>query len=417
MSRPGKTGAEAIGNTKAAGKYVPWILLLVCLAVFLLMHVLQGSSPFESSDYNTYTLQAMQWRQGKTTIDHDYSYLELAIYRGEYYVSFPPVPSVPIFFLTFIWGENVPGALLLQLYAAAACFILYTILDRRLKSPVISAVWAFLICFASSFLALLQNGAVWYQAQVLAFLLTVAAIERMQKGKITMSLLLFALSVGCRPFNALYGPLLILFGIREHLRDLKVKEIVKRLLPGVLAGLLIAALYAVYNYIRFENIFEFGHRYLPEYSTQGKTQFSLSHIPGNASTFIWGWPWMQTPGGPEIKKFGFSLFLANPVFICLLLWVAKDIAKRRMNAVKVTVISVFLVHVLLFLSHRTGGSFQYGARYFTDCIPYILFYLIATKNNTDEKLSIGITNPPVLEYTLLLGGLVLCFYGSYFVHL
>ena len=418
MNEPRKADAEGLGNAqKEAGKYMPLILLLVCVIFFLLMHVMQDSSPFASSDYNSYTLQAMQWRNGEITIDQDYSYLELAIYQGEYYVSFPPVPSIPIFFLTFIFGENVPDALLLQAYALLACFLVYTVLNRKLRSPGYAAVWAFLICFASSLLALLQNGAVWYQAQVLSFLLTVAAIERMQKGNFTVSLLLYALAVGCRPFNALYGPLLIAYGAIEHLRHTKFKEAFQRLLPGILVGLGIATMYAVYNYIRFDNIFEFGHSYLPEFSTQGKIQFAFSHIPGNASTFIWGIPWMQTATGMEVKKFGFSAFISNPILFIFVLWVIVDSIKKRITGLQVAIFITFLLHILVFLTHRTGGSFQYGARYFVDCIPYVLLYLAASKRSRDRRLEIGITIPPVLEVVLLLGGLALCMYGAYFVHL
>lgn len=36
---------------------------------------------------------------------------------------------------------------------------------------------------------------------------------------------------------------------------------------------------------------------------------------------------------------------------------------------------VFLIHATLLMSHRTGGGYQYGARYWVDCLPYGFLYL------------------------------------------
>ncbi|MDO5023141.1 MAG: hypothetical protein Q4E07_07400, partial [Eubacteriales bacterium] len=189
----------------------------------------------------------MQWRKGKIALEENVPHLELAVYNGQYYVSFPPVPTVPLYLLSFIFGFNIPDTLLLQLYAVFACLLLHKML-LKYTTPTKAALLAFLLCFASSLLPILQNGAVWYQAQVLAFLFTVWSFERMSENKPTASLILYALSVGCRPFNALYGPLIMLIYI---LQQESLKKAIKKLLPGVLLGLLVASIYAWYNYIRF----------------------------------------------------------------------------------------------------------------------------------------------------------------------
>ena len=64
-----------------------------------------GRNPIGPSGYCTYTLQALAWRDGQICLSQDYPWLELAIYQGKYFVSFPPVPSVPLYFLTFLFGE------------------------------------------------------------------------------------------------------------------------------------------------------------------------------------------------------------------------------------------------------------------------------------------------------------------------
>ncbi|MDD2428000.1 MAG: hypothetical protein PHQ85_00260 [Eubacteriales bacterium] len=348
------------------------LLITACVLLYLSIHLLQGSSPLRTSNYNTYVLQAMRWRQGAIALQENVAHLELAVFEGKYFVSFPPVPTLPIFLLTFLFGENVPDALLVQLYSLGACLLFFVMLSRRM-TPEKAAALSLLGCFGSSLLALMQDGAVWYQAQTLALLLMAASLERMDTGKPTTGLLFYALSVGCRPFNALYGPLLMML---YTMRQDNLKTSLNRMAPGILLGLGVALLLGAYNYARFGQILEFGHNYLPEFSTQGGTQFSLKHIANNATTFLWGSPVQGTDtGGWELKKFGFSLFLANPLLLCLVLWAVRDTIQGTMTTGKTLTAIVFLIHATLLMSHRTGGGYQYGARYWVDCLPYGFLYL------------------------------------------
>ena len=78
----------------------PLYLVGAMLALWALLHLLMGGdwlkSFFGPSFYNTYTRQALAWREGLLHLPEDVPYLELAIYEGEYYVSFPPLPSPPV---------------------------------------------------------------------------------------------------------------------------------------------------------------------------------------------------------------------------------------------------------------------------------------------------------------------------------
>ena len=83
--------------------YTPLILLLAMCLMWSMLHAVTGIKPFGDTGYNTYTLQALAWREGSLHLAQDYPHLELAIFEGNYYVSFPPVPSVPQYFLTFLF--------------------------------------------------------------------------------------------------------------------------------------------------------------------------------------------------------------------------------------------------------------------------------------------------------------------------
>ena len=383
----------------------------LCLS-FLLMTVLiqslLGYPALAPTPYNSYTLQAMAWRKGQTHLDTDVPHLELAIYKERYFVSFPPVPSVPIYLLSFLFGAEVPDGLLVKLYAFLSLLILFFLLRGHGASPFKAAFWAFTLCFSSSMLPLIWTGAVWYQAQVLAFLLISLALDRMDRDRPLTGLVCYALAVGCRPFHALFGPLLIfLYVQRKREAGIGMKAIALKLLPGLSSGLLIAIFYAAYNYIRFDNPFEFGHSHLPEFSFQGGVQFSLRHVVSNLRQYVITLPFEIGADGLRLRQFGFSLFLANPVLLLLLFWAVSDAIRRRFRLQHGLLLLFFALHLFFLLMHRTFGGFQYGARYAVDLIPYAVLYLTLSP----EK------KPGSTEAVVMLLGLGMSIFGSLMIRI
>lgn len=352
----------------------PLILLGMMLVMWTVLHMVTGIKALGSTAYNTYTLQALAWRDGRTWVDN-LVYLELAIFEDRFYVSFPPVPSVVLYPLTFIFGADTPDNLLVKLYACAACLMMYFAFRWAAYSKVQSALGAFLLAFASSLLPLTLEGAVWYHAQVLGFFLVTAAICLIAMDKPTPALFLYALAVGCRPFNALYGLPLMLIYISLCLKSGQdLKYCIRRMWKGVVLGLMVAAAYAAYNFVRFGNPLEFGHNYLPEFSFQGGVQFSLGHILNNIKTFWMAMPFDVQGSTFTLRSFGFSMFIACPALTLLVIWFAQDLLKKRMTVEKTLIFVCFAAHMFLLLMHRTFGGFQFGARYCADLVPYAFFY-------------------------------------------
>ena len=102
---------------------------IVFLYVFLYLQLNQGL--LSHSYYDSYTLQAMAWLQGRVSLEQDYSSLELALYEDRVFVSFPPFPSVILVLLVPFFGQETPNNLLSTLYT------------------VLSYVFAFLYCIGS----------------------------------------------------------------------------------------------------------------------------------------------------------------------------------------------------------------------------------------------------------------------------
>jgi len=367
------------------------------------MHQQLDTSPWDSSFYNSYTRQALAWREGSFHLPEDVPYLELAIYEGEYYVSFPPVPTLPELLCTYIWGMDTPDNALVALYALLAALGIFYGLRKKGFSRPACVLYSFFLTFASCMLPLFLTGAVWYQAQTLAFALTVWAIALVSAGRPTPGLFLYALAVGCRPFNVVYGPVMMLIFWLDR-REEGLLPSIKKMSPGISLGLCVAAAYAVFNYARFGNPLEFGHNYLPEFSFQGGVQFSLAHVAKNAATFIGGWPFDRLG---NIKQFGFSLFIACPALALLVLNGLCDLAGRRFNLQKALVLMGFGAQLFALLLHRTFGGFQFGARYTADLIPYMFMYLMTRRKKRFNWY----------EGLIYAGGLAFCAWGALQVHL
>ena len=294
----------------------PIAALLVIAYVYAVVHLALGTHPFAHSGYDTYTLQALAWREGRISLGQDYPHLELAVYEGDWYVSFPPVPALVQLPLTLLFGRQTPDGLLVKLYVAGAFLALYDYFRRaKRQQPWSAAAWALFFVFGSNMVSVSLDGGVWYQAQTLNFLLLACAVAAMARMRPTLSCALYALAVGCRPFTALFGPvLLMMYLARRRPRA--------RLFPGILVGLCIAACYAAYNYARFGNPFEFGHNYLPEFTRAQSGQFSISHVAGNIRTFVFGLPFSLQNGQWTLNRFGFSMFLCNPALWMMFVWLA-----------------------------------------------------------------------------------------------
>lgn len=125
-----------------------WGMLALMLLVYILLHDLLGGTLFAHEPLDSYTLQALAWREGRLSLGQDYPWLELATYQGDWYVSFPPFPSVVMLPLTYLFGENTPNNLLIILYAMGTAALAYLCLCRRGSSPLPPPSWACSMCWA-----------------------------------------------------------------------------------------------------------------------------------------------------------------------------------------------------------------------------------------------------------------------------
>ena len=385
------------------------VALLILFFIFAAMCTLSDVNP-ASYPYNSYLLQAQAWLRGETALDKNYEFLELAVYGGRYYVSFPPVPSIPMVLYTLIWGDDVPGGMFQKIYIAIACLVVLSEIQRTKRMKMQECIaWAVLLTLGSAMLPVSLVGGVWYEAQILAFLFSVSAIAALRRGRLVAACLCYALSVGCRPFSVVLGPVLLMMYIQDARRHGKTfREGALRLLPGLIAGLCVAAGYAAYNYARFGNIFEFGHNYLPEFTRAEHGQLSFEYVGQNWKTLFFGSPFSISNGNITINQFGFSMFLSCPIFIVNAVWLVQDILKRRFDGTRLMIVLMCAANLLLLLMHRTLGGHQFGARYALELVPMCFAWYLISPNRRELTR---------WESVLLVFGFIFNFLGGCLVHI
>lgn len=353
------------------------LLLIVCIYIYLYNSL--GRNIFYHSNWDSYTIQAQAWITGTASLKENYSWLELATFKGRIFVSFPPVPSLVMLTLIPFFDGLTPNAVATSIYVFISFIVLYKLGRRFNLSDFTAAFWSFFGVIGTNLLSISVDGGVWFQAQTLSFMLLCLSIYFVMSKTTThwyFATITWALAIGCRPLQLIFFPVLtylLIQNIKTIFNDRRIYRFLLYVLPALIIGLV----YAAYNYIRFESMTEFGHNYLPEFLNAHDGQFSLNYISQNWRN-IFRLPSINNNFKPEFERFdGFAFYIANPIFISFIFRFIYLIYKlKRINFFDLMIFSYFVAYVLALLSHKTLGGWQFGIRYFLDVIPVILFYII-----------------------------------------
>lgn len=363
----------------ANSKYSAVITLCLCIAaVLFIVYSFTGQWFWKYQPYNSYILQAKSWLGGSLDLGQNYKHLELAIFNGKYYVSFPPFPSYLMFpFVLFGW-DTCDGVIAFA--SSIACAVYAFKILRHFNIEEKSAIlFALFLTIGSNWLMTAQNAWVWFIAQNLSFTLCLMAIYYALKNKAALSLAFWACAVGCRPLQALYLPLLLYIIFRAHKQtspDDSLLDILKKRYLALIPMLVIAISYMLLNFARFGSITEFGHNYLPEFTEAKYGQFSLHYIGENIKS-IFALPKIAN-GIAQYPAFnGMCMFLISPIFISYIIYVIRSFIRDEKHDVKITLLVILIstVEILAITAHKTMGGSHFGNRYTNDILPLVFIGL------------------------------------------
>ncbi|WP_147568042.1 hypothetical protein [Christensenella intestinihominis] len=392
---------------------IDWFLVGTLITLFfgyLLFHSLFGGTLFSYNDWDGYTLQALAWRDGSAALSQNYSWLELAEYGGNYYMSFPPLPSLVMFPLTFFFGTGVPSNFVVMVYALLSIVFAYECFRKTGIRDVFSMFWAIFFVLGSNMLWMSTSGGSWFLAQGLNLALCFGAALSLLYKKEALCLILLALAIGCRPFSlCLFLTAFIYFCIQKQRESgQRTGSILLRQMKYLIVPALIAIGYCLYNYARFGNPLEFGHNYLSEFTGAGNEQFGVQYIAVNAYNIFLRPVILLGNASLNVPQFdGFMFYVANPIFTVWFVLVIRDIAARKMTLEKILLILGFSVNLLLLLSHKTFGGWQFGARYTVDLLPFVLLYFLFS----------GKGKPRKWEFFVGAAAVLFNLYGALFMHM
>ncbi len=380
------------------------ITIIFIFLLFIFLDDIIDKSIIGNTSYNSYELQARAWLNGKTYLDQNYQHLELAIYNGKYFVSFPPLPSVVLLPFALIF-KSIPANFIIFIIFVTEFVVIYKILKRYKNNDFIAIMLALGFTVGTNLLSLSIDSGVWFLAQVLNNLLCILAVDAFLRDKKTLVYLFLALAVGCRPFSAIYMVMFFIYYIRRD-KDKKIfKRIIDNIKP-VIPAIIVAIIYMAYNYIRFDNPLEFGHNYLPEFINAKYGQFSIHYLLPNLKILLFNQihVWKDLKLGYDIP---FNFIIANPVIILYTYRSIKNIIKTKtINILRAMIFISIFINIIAICMHRTLGAWQFGARYTCDILPFIFLAIINYKGNKNKPIKLD-----KFEISCIIFGIMLNIFG------
>lgn len=363
-----------------------WRYVICPLAFLIVLWVaasFTGHWATEENPYRSYALQACAWLNGRLDLGKDYPWLELAIYEGKYYVSFPPFPSLVLLPFAAVLGTNTPDHWISLGFSIIG--IIYAIrLYRAITGTYEMAERYVLFLFLGNgylFIAL-QGGWVWYMAQTMCFTFSLMSLFYAANKHIGRALAFLACAFGCRPMVVAYIPLILMLGTEKA----SVKTWIRkgyRLIPACM----IIGFYLMLNVARFDNPFEFGHTHLPEFVRSTEGQFSLNYATKNFKQ-LFRLP--QTGGEHGMMIYDtydcMAFWLIDPIIVSfIVMWLYALTRKRKAYGLNLIIVpATICVHLMIVCCHKTMGGYQFGNRYIVDMLPYVFYGLITYKQGAGK---------------------------------
>lgn len=381
-------------------------IMAICFIFILALYAINskvyfGFSKTKGEIYNKYLVDSLI--QGKTELGiepseqlmnmenpYDYtarkeenvSYLyDYAYYDGNYYVYFSPLPAL-ILFIPFkiLTGYYFPIGLACIIYAAIGAIFTILLTKEVIKKffPNVTFRWIFLSClfmlFSSFLLFNTAMSRVYEMVSIMGYMLIMAgmyfALKTWEKGTTNYKYLLLtciflALAVWERPTLVLVSLLLVPTLLKKFITVCKQcckKEIITFILVVAIPYIIVASLAMIYNYIRFDNVLEFGVRYQLTSNDMGNLGYHLSMIPMgiwhylfNPFQILWDFPYIyRINSTPLYNGFygngckGIGIFSLNILmYILFLLPMFKKIIKQRSKTLWNTMLTTIIIAIIM----------------------------------------------------------------------
>lgn len=202
---------------------------------------------------------------------------DIALYNGKYYVYFGVLPAlillVPYHIITGQYLSTATAILLFSILAAISLKeLIYNIFNRYFKNVSFKVMlYSFLILLFGSQILILNGTPRFYELAVISglffaiiginFLFIAIKSDEINYKYIFLTSLFLSLAVACRPTMLLVSLIALPVFFNTFLENIKYKKNIGKIIFAVCPYIIVGTALMYYNYIRFDNILEFGASY------------------------------------------------------------------------------------------------------------------------------------------------------------
>jgi hypothetical protein len=307
--------------------------------------------------------------------------------RYRWYVSFPPLPAVLLLPAVAVFGLSTLDALLWVLLGGLAPALLFVGLralresGRSARSVGDDLLLTAIFAVGSVYYFVAVQGTVWFAAHVVAAafacLYLWASFGARRPAVAGLSL---GLAFLCRPATLLLGVFFLVEAIGTKPRDFR--PLVRKLVFFAAPVLVLVGLAMWHNAARFDDPFEFGHRFLQvRWRTRIETWglFSTHYLRRNLAVFFLSLPWWlgQSPF-VRISRHGLALWFTTPN----LLWA---LVPKKVDFTIAGLWAAVLTTATCTLLYQNTGWVQFGYRFSLDYLP-LLIVLVALSGRSFGRM-------------------------------
>ena len=354
-------------------------IALSLAAIGALIYLAAGSGLLTDYDYYGRLAQALDG--GRWWLDEAPLWLNelLPCGDGRYCVAYPPLPALLTAPLTLFLPTALAQVLVSRIAGGASAGVLFLGL-RAFGAPRLVAIGgAALSALGTTLFFSSVDGRAWFDAHAVAMPFLCAAFLFASRGDRPW---LLGAAIGLAtlarlPIVAATPALVLLLSLRGGI------PLVRALGGVVLGGVPFAAIYVLYNLLRWGTPLDAGYAMLTVgdvFFTRGL--FSLFYLPRHFQAifieppdFVEGTPWFLRPRGV-----GMSLFLTTPAFV----WIFASLRHMRRDAALALTAVAALLALLPDVLHGTVGFQQFGYRFSLDAQPFLVALAVAGDARTRD---------------------------------
>lgn len=379
-------------------KYLlPVLIFITVFFVYFAVGTKFTFRPKWAVDYfNQYAQSLLHFR---LDIPHPQSTYDLANYKGKWYLQWGFLPAIFLIPFQLILGRFIPTFYINLFFSSLNVVVFYLLLLQlkkdffprlSLRSIILLLV---LFAFGTTHFYVGTLGGVWHVSQMTSFFFGLLATYIIFKKKRKMvdyaiCAILYSITLIGRPteFLLIFLPIFLFMwdflNKRENLFEkssLLKKGIIIFGLPVILFG----SIFLFYNYLRFENIFQFGYSYLKDETgliKQSHGVSSIGNIPRNMWYMFFEIPSLSFQNGLQLhfNLNGNSIFFLTPPFLTIFLAfpIKKKDNKYEIDPYVLSLWITSIISIIPVLMHFSSGWMQFGYRYSLDITPLLILLSI-----------------------------------------